>query len=364
MTNNYEPVAVAVGDHVVPPGPAPAPVIAREPRQHRVTDRRRFPPWALPVIIFGLLVAYPFVILDPAWQNIGILALIYAMAASGWNLLGGYTGQVSFGHALYFGAGAYTTAMLVRAHWSPWLAIALSLPVAAVLAVVTGYPVFRLRSHYFSIATIAVAEIVFLLVTNSAWLGQANGIELPIEEHSLANMQFSLSDKRPYYLVALFFFAIAAAALALFLRGRAGRYVRAIRDDQAAAAAVGIPVHRYKLYAAMLSAAVTAIAGGYYVMFVLFVDPPSGLGLDLSVAFALMAVLGGIGRFWGPLLGAWVLVVVQDVTRHEFSGTGRSIDLLVYGALIVAIAVAEPGGVLALLERARRWQSRRFGGRR
>jgi branched-chain amino acid transport system permease protein len=357
MTHPMHSRAVAVGE---PPEMAAEAAV----RPHRATRRRGWPGWATTALIFGALLSFPFVVQDSAWHNIGILALTYAIAASGWNLLGGYTGQVSFGHALYFGAGCYTTALLVRAEWSPWLAIAASLPVAAVLAVITGYPVFRLRSHYYSIATIAVAEIAFLLVTNSSWLGQANGIELPIEEYSFANLQFSLLDKRPYYFVALGLFALAAGALALFLRGRAGSYVRAIRDDQAAAAAVGIPVHRYKLSAAMLSAAITAIAGGFYVMFVLFVDPSSGLGLDLSVAFALMAVLGGAGRFWGPLLGAWVLVIVQDVTRHEFSGTGRSVDLLIYGALIVVVAVTEPGGMLALLERAWRFASRRLGGRR
>jgi branched-chain amino acid transport system permease protein len=320
---------------------------------------RGWPGWATTALVFAALVAFPFVLQDSAAHNIGILALTYAIAASGWNLLGGYTGQVSFGHALYFGTGAYATAMLVREGWSPWLAIAVSLPMAAVLALVTGFPVFRLRSHYYSIATIAMAEIAVVLVTNSAWLGQANGMELPITEPSLANQQFSLQDKRPYYFVALGLFALAAGGLALFLRGRAGSYVRAIRDDQLAAAAVGIPVRRYKLAAAMLSAAVTALAGGFYVMFVLFIDPASGFGLDLSVAFTLMAVLGGAGRFWGPLLGAWVLVVVQDVTRHEFSGTGRSIDLLLYGALITVVAVVEPGGILALLERFRTWITER-----
>jgi len=330
-----------------------------QPAVERETARRSWPGWATPALIFAALVAYPFVLRDSAAHNIGILALTYAIAASGWNLLGGYTGQVSFGHALYFGTGAYATAMLVRAGMSPWLAIALSLPMAALLAVITGYPVFRLRSHYYSIATIAVAEIALVLVTNSSWLGQANGMELPITTPSLANLQFSLQDKRPYYFVALGFFALAAGALALFLRGRAGSYVRAIRDDQFAAAAVGIPVHRYKLAAAAVSAAVTALAGGFYVMFVLFIDPSSGLGLDLSVSFTLMAVLGGAGRFWGPLLGAWVLVIVQDVTRHQFSGTGRSIDLLLYGALITVIAVTEPGGILALFARLRRRLTRR-----
>lgn len=320
---------------------------------------RSWPGWGTAVLVFAALTAYPFVVPDAAALNIGILALTYAIAASGWNLLGGYTGQVSFGHALYFGAGAYVTGLLVRAGWSPWPAIALSLPVAAVLAVVTGYPVFRLRNHYYSIATIAVAEIAFLLVQNTEWLGRSNGLELPIGAHSLANLQFSLQDKRPYYFVVLALFAVAAAALALFLHGRAGRYVRAIRDDQLAAAAVGIPVQRYKLAAAALSAAVTALAGGFYVMFVLFIDPPSGLGLDLSVSFTLMAVLGGVGRFWGPLIGAWVLVIVQDVTRHELSGSGRSVDLLIYGALITVVAVTEPGGILALFGRLTRRLRRR-----
>jgi branched-chain amino acid transport system permease protein len=327
--------------------------------------RRTRPAWLPAVLVFGALLAFPLAVPNAAALNIGILALTYAIAASGWNLLGGYTGQVSFGHALYFGAGAYVTALLVREGWSPWLAIALSLPVAAVLAVITGYPVFRLRNHYYSIATIAVAEIAFLLVINTEWLGRANGFELPIAEQSLANLQFSLQDKRPYYFVALAFFAVAAGAIALFLRGRAGSYIRAIRDDQFAAAAIGIPVHRYKLAAATVSGAVTALAGGFYVMYVLFVDPPSGLGLDLSVSFTLMAVLGGAGRFWGPLLGAWVLVIVQDVTRHEFSGTGRSIDLLIYGALITAVAITEPGGILALGERlARRLRARRTEAKR
>jgi branched-chain amino acid transport system permease protein len=294
-----------------------------------------------------------------AAQNIGILALTYAIAATGWNVLGGYAGQVSFGHALYFGVGAYTTAVLVRDGWSPWLAIAVSLPLAAVVAVLIGYPSFRLRYHYYSIATIAVAEIVVVLVTNLPGLGRAGGLELPIQDASLANLQFSLLDKRPYYYVAFGMFCLAIAVTWLFLRGRVGTYVRAIRDDQVAAAAVGIPVHRYKLAAAGLSAGITALAGGFYAMYVLFVDPPSGLGLDLSVSFTLMAVLGGVGRFWGPLLGAWVLTAVQDVTRQHLSGSGRSIDLLLYGALIVIVAVVEPGGLLAIAERIRAAVTRR-----
>lgn len=320
------------------------------------------------VLVLAALAVYPLVFRGPGAQNIGLLALTYAIAATGWNVLGGYAGQVSFGHALYFGVGAYTTAMLVRDDWSPWLSIAASLPIAAAVAVVIGYPCFRLRYHYYSIATIAVAEIVVVLVTNLPGFGRANGMELPIREPSLANLQFSLLDKRPYYYVAFGMFCVAAAVNWLFVRGRAGTYVRAIRDDQVAAAAVGVPVHRYKLAAAALSAAITALAGGFYVMYVLFIDPPSGLGLDLSVSFALMAVLGGVGRFWGPLLGAWVLTALRDLTRQHLSGSGRSTDLLLYGALIVIVAVVEPGGLLAIAQRvsglATRWFTATRNGRR
>lgn len=319
-----------------------------------VPARRRLPAgWWSAAAILAALVLYPFVFTSPASHNIGVLALTYAIAASGWNVLGGYAGQVSFGHALFFGTGAYTTAVLVREGWSPWVAIAVSLPMAGLMAAFVGYPCFRLRHHYFSIATIAFAEIAFVLVTNFDGLGQANGLELPITEQSFANIQFSLQDKRPYYFVVLGLYLLAALGIWLFLHNRAGTYVRAIRDDQVAASAVGVPVQNYKLAAAAVSGAVTGLAGSFYVLYVLFVDPPSGLGLDLSVSFALMAVLGGVGRFWGPLIGAWVLVMVQDYTRSEFSGTGRSVDLLIYGALIVVISVTEPGGLLAIVQRIR-----------
>lgn len=328
--------------------------IPRRAAQATAPGGRRVPAWVTPLLVLAALALYPLVFTSAAAQNIGVLALTYAIAATGWNILGGYAGQVSFGHALYFGVGAYTTAVLVRADWSPWLAILLSLPLAAIAAVIVGYPCFRVRYHYYSIATIAVAEIVVVLVTNLPGLGQANGLELPIREASLANLQFSLLDKRPYYYVAFGMFCLVALVTWLFLRGRTGTYVRSIRDDQVAAAAIGIPVHRYKLSAAALSGGVTALAGGFYAMYVLFVDPPSALGLDLSVSFTLMAVLGGVGRFWGPLLGAWVLTFVQDATRQHLSGSGRSIDLLLYGALIVIVAVVEPGGLLAIVERVRR----------
>lgn len=312
------------------------------------------------VLVGAALVAYPHVFTTAFARNIGVIALTFAIAATGWNLLGGYTGQISFGHAVFFGAGMYTTAILVTRGWSPWLAMLPAAAIAALLAVLIGLPTFRLRGHYFSIATIAVGEIMLTVVNDVSWLGGPPGLSPPIADESLWNMQFSLRDKTAYYYVALLLFAAATLVAWLFVRGRPGRYVRAIRDDDRAAAAVGVPVRRYKLIAAALSAAITAVAGTFQAMHLLFVDPPSALDLTISIQIALIAVLGGAGSLWGPLLGAWVLIFVQQYTSVYWSTSGRPVDLLLYGALIAIMAVVEPAGLVGLFRRATGFLRRRL----
>lgn len=305
------------------------------------------------------LLVYPYVFTSSYAVDLGILALTFAIAAAGWNVLGGYTGQVSFGHALFFGGAAYTTVLVARAGGSPWLGIAAGAVVGGLLSVIVGLPGFRLGGHYYSIATIAFAEIVAILVNNTSVLGGAEGYSVPLQEPSLASLQFSLRDKTPYYLVALALFAVTTGAVWLFVRGRVGFYVRSIRDDPAAAAAIGVPVRRFKLYAAAMSGAVTGVAGGFFAMYVLFVDPGSVLGLGISINIALIAVFGGSGRLAGPMVGAWVITALQQYTRTHFSASGRSTDLLIYGLLIVVVAIAEPAGLVGLADRVRRAVRRR-----
>jgi branched-chain amino acid transport system permease protein len=327
--------------------PAPA-VAVRRPR--RGADVRTA---AVVAVIAALLVAYPLVVTSVFATNIGILALVFATAAVGWNLLGGYTGQVSFGHAMFFGTGAYTTAYLVINGWSPWLTIPVGMILAGVAALLVGWPTFRLRNHYFSIATIAVTQIVMIVVTNTEWLGRASGLELPIPtETGLSVLAWSPRDKEPYYYVALGMFALAWCGAALLLRGRLGVYAKAVRDDQEAAAAIGIPVLRVKMVMALASGLLAALPGGFYALFVGIVDPSSVIGLSLSVQIALIAVLGGVGTMAGPLLGAWVLIFIQEYTRTQWSSSGRSLDLLIYGALIVIVVLVEPGGLVGLARRA------------
>jgi branched-chain amino acid transport system permease protein len=320
------------------------------PRQHAVVL----------ALVGAVLVAYPFVISASFWQNVGVLALTMGLAAAGWNVIGGFTGQISFGQAVFFAAGAYTTALLVRSGWSPWPSMLVGAAVAIALSVVIGFPTFRLRGHYFAIATIAAAEIARAIVDNTEALGAARGLTIPLgETRGLWTLQFSVRDKTDYYLVILALFAAASLLIWLVIRSRAGSYFRAIRDDQEAAAAAGIPVRRYKLYAFALSAALTSVAGSYFAMYVLFIDPLSAISLSVSISIALIAVLGGAGTLWGPLLGAWTLTALQERSRIELSGSGTAADLALFGVAIVIVAVFEPAGLAGGLQRATRWWRRR-----
>jgi branched-chain amino acid transport system permease protein len=310
-------------------------------------------------LVGGALFLYPFVVESPFWQNIGVLALIFASAASAWNLLGGFMGQVSFGHSIFFGIGAYSTGyLLIRHDLVPWVGIAIGMAISIVAALVIGFPVFRLRSHYFSIATIALQQAIFIVVVNSESLGQATGLELPIKPESLVNLRFSIRDLVGYHLVALGFFGVTSLAVWLYMQGRTGAYARAIRDDEDVARAMGVPVRRHKLYAISLSAALTSMAGGLYGMYALFVDPNVVLSLWLSITIVIIAVLGGAGTFWGPLVGAFALLAIQEEARVHFSGSGRALDFVIAGLLIVALATFEPKGLVGAAGRIRRWVGR------
>jgi branched-chain amino acid transport system permease protein len=323
-------------------------------------QRRPWAPWAAVAVVGLALLAYPFVVKDSFWANLAILALMGASAATAWNLLGGFGGQISFGHSIFFGIGAYTTGwLLLHRDLSPWLGMVLGAGLAVVAGLIIGFPVFRLRRHYFSIATIAMQQVALVLVLNSKALGSATGLELPLKPSSLVNLQFSVRDPVGYHLVALGLLAFTSLSAWLFLRGRPGAYLRAIRDDEEVARAMGVPVRRYKLFALALSAALTALTGGFFAMYALFVQPTAVISLSRSIEIVLIAVLGGAGTMWGPFVGAWMLTYLEQQTRVAFSGAGSGLDLIVYGALVMMIAILEPAGLVGLARRVARWVRRR-----
>lgn len=307
--------------------------------------------WIAPV----LLVAFGLMPKDSFWLNVGVLSLITATAAFAWNLLAGYTGQFSFGPAIFFGIGAYAVAVSQGAlDLTAWAGIAIGIVVSALIAGTIGYPVFRLRGHHFIIATIALQLIAFVLISNTSQLGGATGLPVPITGTSLSSLQFSPEDRSGYYWVALAAFVGTALLLAWILHTPAGFYSRAIRDDEEAAKALGVQTTKWKLVMFCTSSAVTSVAGSLYATYALFVDPNVVVVLKQSVLIALPAVLGGLGTFWGPLLGSFALEGLSSGTRTSFSGAGLALDLILYGFLIMLVTAYYPRGIIGAVDQIRR----------
>lgn len=269
--------------------------------------------------------------------------LLYAVLGQSWNWISGYAGNISFGHAIFFGCGAYAAALCTKAGLSPWFAFPAGAIVAALLAFVAGFPTLALRGHYFSIATIAVGALIDAFVRTQGWLGRANGFELPIRS-GWGALEFA--DKAPYVIVALVLFAIVQAATIAMEHSRLGFYLRALRANHAAAASVGIDERRWKLIAFAWCAAFASAAGVLYAQYTLFVDPPSTIALGISIDIALIGVVGGIGTLWGPLAGAVVYVVLAKAVALRLGGSGKGYDLVIYGAIICLIAALRPHGIV------------------
>ena len=309
---------------------------------------------AAAALLLLAVLAFPLVFDRPFPRHVMIMIFLYGALATAWNILAGYCGQISLGHAVYFGIGAYTSTFLVReAALTPWLGMLVGAALAVVVSQAIGYPVFRLRGHYFAIATIGFGEIVQTAVLNWDLVGGARGLFVPIKRpDSLLNLQFH-DSKAVYYYLALGLLALALGATRWIERSRRGYYFRAIKEDQDAAASLGVRVAREKHAAMAASAALTALGGTFWAQYVLFIDPESVFPLSLSILICLVAVMGGVGSLWGPLLGAVVLVPLSEGTRVLLGGTGKALDLLIYGALIMAIAVFQPAGLMGLMRQLR-----------
>ncbi|MGX1322006.1 branched-chain amino acid transport system permease protein [Bradyrhizobium sp. USDA 377] len=306
--------------------------------------------WIWLSVVAAFAIAYPLLLSSPFQQRLGALVLLYAIAASAWNIVGGYAGQVSVGHVVYFGCGAYA-AMGAYAKFglSPLFGIPGGIVLAVGLAAIVGVPTLRLSGHYFSMATIAVAETMRLIVTNTEWLGAAVGLSGPTVPRNIFDLSFL--SALPYYYLFLAILAITLAITWWMTNSRMGFYLRAIKDSERAARSLGAPASRTKLYAYVLSAALTSVAGALYAMMFGFVDPESGLGILISVKILIMAALGGAGLLFGPLLGAAILVPLEEISNSWLGGKGAGLTFVVYGAIIVLIARFQPGGLLSLLMR-------------
>jgi branched-chain amino acid transport system permease protein len=308
-----------------------------------------------PSVVLAVVIAYPLLFSTPFQQRLGALVLLYAIAASAWNIVGGYAGQVSVGHVVFFGCGAYA-AMAAYAHFalSPLVGIPAGIVIAVAIAAVIGGPTLRLSGHYFSMATIAIAELSRLIVTNTEYLGASPGLSGPAVPRNVFDLSFI--SALPYYYIFLFVLTVTLAITWWMTNSRMGFYLRAIKDSERAARSLGAPAARTKLYAYMLSAGLTSVAGALYAMMFGFVDPESGLGILISVKMLIMAALGGAGLLFGPLVGAAILVPLEELSNSWLGGKGAGLTFVVYGAIIVLISRFQPGGLLALAIRL--WEKR------
>lgn len=273
-------------------------------------------------VVFGvvaLLGVVPLLLGDnPYVLGMGISFLMMAGLASAWNIPGGFAGQYSFGHAVYFGAGAYTTLILVQG-FGVHVVVALfaGTVVAMLLALLTGAIVFRLRGHYFALASIAVAEIVRLSVLNAEITGGAQGLLLD----TVSLWGLDLESKIPFFYGMLLVLAGVLLLTVSLERSRMGYLLQAVREDQDAASSLGINVFWLKVRALLLSAFVTALCGSLYGLYIRYIDTGGVLELRLSIEIILMAIIGGVGTVWGPFVGALVLVPLAEVLRSNLIGS-------------------------------------------
>ncbi len=254
---------------------------------------------SLGVIVLALLVILPLVIDSSFGVHVMILVFMFAMCGVAWNLMGGYAGMFSFGQAAFFGIGAYASSyLLLTFNISPWIGLVVGGIIASLMAAAIGYPCSNLRGHYFAIASIAFGEILRIVFNNWQAVGAAEGLTIPMLPESLVNFMFH-SSKLPYYYIMLAFLLFAIAVCYWVSRSKMGYYLRAIKESHDIANVLGVNVVRYRLYAIMISAFLTAMAGTFYAQYILYIDPESVMILPISVQIVLVAMLGGANTVSG-----------------------------------------------------------------
>ena len=295
------------------------------------------------MVAASLLFAALFVpLLLPTDYMLQILFRVFLFAALGlaWNLVGGYAGQLSLGHAAYFGVGAYGLALFSKLGISPWASVLLGIVMAVICAAMIGKVSFRLRGPYFALCTIAFAEVLRLIAKN---LPNVTGGDVGVQVPAL----FTYSATRSFYWSGILLTLFALALSAWIERSRFGYYLMAIREDQDTALSVGVNASRCKLWALLISAAITGLGGALYASMFLFIVPDQVLAMEISTEIAIVTMLGGAGTLLGPLVGSVVLESASEIFKNVF----KEAHLLIYGVLIVLVVLFMPEGIVGSITR-------------
>ncbi|HEY6700085.1 MAG TPA: branched-chain amino acid ABC transporter permease [Pseudolabrys sp.] len=310
--------------------------------------------------VLAVLAVVPFVVHSNVTLNFLVVALMIALAGQGWNILGGYGGQYSFGHAAFFGTGAYVTAILqVRYGVNAWFGFAAGIAAAAALGGVLGALVFRsgLRGSYFALVTLAFAEVLRIIASVTPVTGAGVGILIQLDL-GIRTLQFQ--SRAAFYWIILALVGVSLVIARLIERSRFGAWLMAVRENEDAARALGVDASTVKTVAMTISAAITAAAGCFYAQYFLFVDSGIAYGTWISVEALLTPIIGGVGTVFGPLLGALVVKTLGEGAKL-LAGDAPGLDLIIYGAVLVLIIWIIPRGLIGGLANARKLLMRRTG---
>jgi branched-chain amino acid transport system permease protein len=298
----------------------------------------------LAIIVLGIiLLIFPFIVRSDYYQHLVIIALMWVVIGSSWNLLAGYTGQVSFGHAMFFGTGAYTAGLMVtKLGMSPWWGMMFGGVVSMFFAIFVGWVCFRLRGPYFALATLAGGEIFRLAATN--WESLTDGMV------GILIIQ-TFRSKVPYYYIALALAFFCVYTIYLVMQSKWGYYFVSIREDQDAAESLGINTTLYKNVSLLVSAFFTGMAGAFYMNYMAFIDPEVVFSLHyISIMAILVGIVGGVATILGPAVGAFVMVGVQETFRSSFFGLAprwvSQAHALVFGLLVIFVILYLANGIV------------------
>jgi branched-chain amino acid transport system permease protein len=308
--------------------------------------------------IGGLLVIFPATPHSAFAMVTMIQFLMFSLYGMGWNTIGGYGGQVDLGKAQYVGIGAFTTAvMMIRWDVPFWVSMPIGVCFAVVWSFIIGYPLFRLKGHYFAIATIATSLVLKDIFEVWDFVGAARGLEIsPIKFTPPDFLRLIFKEDIYYYYVILGFFFLGIFYVNWFRKSRLGFQLRSIRDNEEVSKSLGINVHWAKIKTYAIATAFVSVVGSFHACYIKNIEPEDTMSLEISILIALMAMLGGAGSLWGPIIGAGILIPLKSYLKEWLGARSGliGIDLIIYGAIIMLVSAVEPRGIWGIVEKVRR----------
>lgn len=303
----------------------------------------------IPLGVVWLALSLAPLLFDDYLMNIMIMILYFAFVSQAWNIMSGFSGQFSFGHAAFYGTGAYTSSILLtKLGISPWIGMLAGIAIAVLIGLFIGFLSFRyrLKGSYFALATLAFAEICRIIVQNTAYLNTTMGVLIPLDARP---SMFQFASSTGYFYVAFILVTLITLFVYKMSRSRLGFNLIAIRENEDAAQSLGVNTYRNKMIAIGLSAGFTAVGGTFYAQYILFIDPTAAFGNNTSINILLPAIIGGAGTVLGPIVGAFLTTPLGEITSAYF-GHYPGLHLIIYGIVLILVMLYLPEGIVGWAE--------------